>query len=488
MSVSRRKFIKKAALSTIGVVIIPTLYPDYLSLASPAGNIDPDMDLLLEQARQARLNGNYLLSENLYNQVLQIQPGEIRAYFGLRKTYLVQDKCLEVVQLFEQGVDSNPENIRLICQLAKEYTSVALGNKSVEEMLDYDESLLKMAHDLYALALSLGSPGETSYRGTGRMESSQSFSGTTGLDGDGENSESVAEVGLSKVETKIDQNAASTDARDNPKIKAEKKLNRVKFKNRFSEYGAVELQGKLNTLLAKPNPQTRSKHVKELYRLNIQKKKQAFDFTGAFSLAYALYQFDKKDTTSLHIAKRLALKTENYQQLVSICLDNDTLKNTFWSKLSYFDALMRYHRSGMGNTLTTLTTVLNAMQNNFSHDPNMRLEYMYRKIDLAFVKNNTVDMKAAILEMGTNIVGSSSVHNAVRFCRTLTGYYLKSGKKGLAVEIVNNIRDTGQYIDNPSQDEVLGLFNRFKETIYVEHKAHIREIDVLRDKIYQTII
>lgn len=469
MTFSRRKFIVSSILSTVGITVFssPLSYPvTFLNSLS-----NPDIDTLLSQAASARSSGNFTLSESLYNQVIQLAPYEVRAYFGLRKTFLSQKhKEYNVVRLFEQAVQSNSENVQLICQLAKEYTSIALGNKQVEQMLDYETPLLEKAKDLYLVAQSF-SP--TLFARGGDTES------------DGENSQ--AEVGLNKVESKIEQQADKIDARDSASLKNQRKTYRVNYKKRFDLKSDDELLSKLNILKAKPQPQIRAKHIKELYVLNIKRKKKSNDFIGACALAYQLHQFDLNDTFFLGLYKRSALQAKQYNQLITVLKSNDTRQSTYWSKIAYFDALkLRFDLGQPGiSDINTMQSILNSLENPnlFKLSPYMIQEIGFRRISLNLSINNYSNTETALLNQVKKLVGSTNAHASVRFCRYLASYFKLIGQNSVGIKLINNFISPDTITENDVNGELQRLVYEYSRNIVVEKQVHFEQLYQIRNSL-----
>ena len=472
MRYSRRKFIVSSILASTGVFMSASPFNysfKFLTIIS-----DPVIENLLTQASSARENGNFSLAESLYNQIISLVPEETRAYYGLRKTFLMQkNKEYNVVILFEQAVDSNPENIRLICQLAKEYTSVALGNKQVVQMLNYETPLLEKAYDLYEYALSLDS-------------------NLPSLFGRGENTEEggdkvLAEVGLEKNKTKIDQQADTEDARGNSKVKEQRKVNQLAFKGRFKDLTYTELNLKLNKLLEKPDLQKRGRHIKELYRIMVKRKIQNKDYENAYLIAYQLYLFDKKDTISLGLFKKYAIRTQNYNQLVEVLRDNDLQQNTFWSKLSYFDSLCNLYKATTNNTTKGLMlSVLWQLADGFELSPLMKKELEFRKLEFSLVNQNIFEIENHLIETGKLLFGFRSPHDAVRFSKFYSRFFILDNKRVLAINFIDLLINPEKPV-NPNLVEQHYLYNiiaEYNRNVKIEKNQHLDQFYNLREKLY----
>lgn len=474
MSFSRRKFILSSVISSIGIVVLssPLKHPlNYL-----INNFNADLKALLIQAKQARVEENYILSENLYNQIINQWPNERAAYFGLRKTFLSQKhKEYNVVKLFEQSIQTNPEDVVLICQLAKEYTSIALGNKEVESMLGYSTPLLEKAKSLYLLALSIDSQTPTPLA---RGEDSQ----------EDHESNTQAETGLDKVENKIEQEADIIDARDSAIMKSVRKSNQFKFKNRFDKLSETQLKTKLNTLKAKPNPQTRAKHIKELYRLNININKKSNNYAEACALAYQLHLFDPKDTTCLGIYKRLALKEKQYNQLVTVLKNNDILQSTFWSKLAYFDGIHKLYKNNPSSRslINDLSTQINLMESNFSLTRQMKIELSFRKFELSLITSNINTLKSDLLNIGNLLYGFDNPHNAIRFCRSFSRFFIVAQQREIAIKFIDFYLNQENIIDDSftNDDQLYKIIFEYALILKIENKDHIDQLFKLRENLY----
>jgi tetratricopeptide (TPR) repeat protein len=65
---------------------------------------------LLEQAKSASKSHppRYAYAEGLYRRIIEINPGEVRAYEGLGSIYLAQKKYDEAIASYEQAAEQAP--------------------------------------------------------------------------------------------------------------------------------------------------------------------------------------------------------------------------------------------------------------------------------------------------------------------------------------------------------------------------------------------
>ena len=99
--ITRRKFLMMGSLG-----ILSTLTPGLL-FSNTFSNSNPDTIALLKKARRYRKQGRLNLAKSIYQDVLAIDPTEVRAYNGIRKILLnKKNKEFEVIQLYQQAVDN----------------------------------------------------------------------------------------------------------------------------------------------------------------------------------------------------------------------------------------------------------------------------------------------------------------------------------------------------------------------------------------------
>ena len=261
MNKDRRNFITKSSLTLLGLGISNTLLGQIHSLVN--NETTETIAQKLKKAANRRRNGQLNQAKNIYNNIIAIDSNEIRAYDGLRKILLQSKyKELEVLQLYNNGLNQNPTSLIFKERVAKEYMRLSLGNKKFTNQLNIGQDLLLSAKQLFNQVRT-------------EFPNNQQF-----------------ETQFQKAKKKINQNATTIDARINTELKVERKNNRENFKIRFKNLNNTQLEAKLNFLLAKPNSIHRIKHIKEVSIIYINKLRK----NGNINLAIQKSKIDLQNT------------------------------------------------------------------------------------------------------------------------------------------------------------------------------------------------
>lgn len=462
MNYSRRKFIFTSSLSFISF----SIFSPFIKANHLLKIIYQDVEELLRNASEARKLENYILSESIYNQILSLYPTEERAYFGLRKTFILQKKYINVLHLFEEAIIQNPNNPALISQLAKEYSSIALGNKKLVKGLNYNFSLLDKSKELYEKATLLYDKPQILSRGQ---------SASSG----GENN---AEIGLIKTEQKIDARATIIDARDNISLKQTRKSNQISARTKFIVLTEAELISKLNILLAKPFNVERNKEIKAIYFTLIRKYKKENRSHDQYNYALRLYNFDKTDPYSLFLIKKAGIKASQYTVLDNILKQNTISKNTAWSRLSYIDFLLLKYRKTNQVDLSYLKNLIDSLDTTYSLTPNLVIERKFREIEYHLVTKNFSTAKALLSSISTDFRGTKNVHNIISFSKYFSSYFILTGNKEIAITLVNQILSPNNMAYT---DELASKINQLinLKSLHVEKDHHIKDLVAIKNSI-----
>ncbi|MGV0925012.1 tetratricopeptide repeat protein [Empedobacter tilapiae] len=463
MDYSRRRFIYTSSLSFISF----SIFSPFIKANNLLNISFQDLDELLKNASNARKLKNYPLSESIYNQILGLYPTEERAYFGLRKTFILQKKYINILHLFEDGITKNPNNPSLIAQLAKEYSSIALGNKKLVKELNYNFSLLDRSRELYEKATSLYVKPQTLSRGQDSTDSG------------GENN---AEIGLAKTEQKIDAQAIKIDARDNVSLKQTRKSNQISARTKFIILSEAELISKLNILLTRPFNIQRNKEIKAIYFTLIRKYKKDNRITDQYNYALKLYNFDTTDPYSLFLIKKAGIRASQYNSLDIILKQNAISKNTAWSRLSYIDFLLLKYRQTNQVDLPYLNNLIESLNITYSLTPNLIIEKNFREIEYNLVTRNFSKTKDLLLAMASDFRGTKNVHNIICFSKYFSSYYILIGDKDIATSLVNQILSSNNITYT---DELASKINQLinLKSIYIQKDHHIKDLVSIKNSI-----
>lgn len=422
---------------------------------------------MLIEASNFKKTKEYIKAENIYLSIIQQFPSDNRAYFGLRKIFLVQNKFIKVIRLFEKSVKFNPENPVLLNQLAKEYTSIHLGNSKVVEELNYNFSLVDKAKELYLLAKDYSS----NYKSTERL-----YNDSIVIDN--------SIVGLNKIDKIIENELEVLDARDNKKAKEILKDNRSK--SRLYEAGLSEdlLVSRIIKLKNKSRNNQRDIYIKRTYRELIYKNIKSKNFGDAHRFAGELYTYDKEDIFSLNLYKKSTYRNNSFDTLVLICKENDDFQKTNWSRIGYIKALLkRYEKDNIAN-LSLIHSLINSFHTLYIKKPSTSLEIYFLEAKFSFLKKDYALMQENIKTISGNLIGTNNTHSLVRFMKIFSNYYMAIGKKDEAIILINS------FLSNAVKDYIITeeLSNRIlavsqTKSYTIKEFGHQKEIMELKKTI-----
>ncbi len=454
MKLNRRKFIYNSTLGLIGLSVSNSLLAKTVNFTNKSLFSTTQTILqMLTTASVKRKQGNLIEANAIYDQILNIEPNEIRAYDGKRKILLQEKyKELEVLILYIDGFNLNPTNLKFKERIAKEYMRLALGNKKFKNQLiqEINEDVLQKAK-YYLEQIKIEIP-----------------------------TDEQVEKQLEKANRKIQQNADTQDSRTNQQIKDYKKQNQISYDSRFDVLTLEEVKGKLDSLLTKTNDDYRDVHIRELYRVYIKRLKQSGNYDLAANFTKELYLFDKKDTHSLRVARSICKKDQKYDVLESIERKNDSIKKSFWSKIALFDVLHnRYKKEGVGSftEMKSILTSAYAKKYTFYHN----FEYRVREVKLAILKNNLIEAQSLLNNFADTLIGTKSAHFINKYNILCVDYYLKMDNTRYAMTVFeialkqNDAQLTDTFLNK------LVLINKNKDD---EKKIHNEMLNELRKKIF----
>jgi len=447
MDNSRRRFIQTSSLGLLGTLIPFQLYGKTIYELPPS--------LLQERLKEAadlRKEGRINRAINKFTRITQDYPSDIRGYDGLRKALLQKKyKELEVLQLYEAGFLNNPNNKDFKQRLAKEYMRMILGNTKFTNQYNSSENLLVRAHDFFR---------DLKNEYPERPEYLQLFR---------------------KVKRKIEHQADTVDARVNNDLKAYKNSQRKKFKRRFKDRSEAEIENKLNELLVKPDNPTRKRHIKELYRILIKRKRANQDWISAFSLAQALYNVDKSDSVSLRIVKRMANKTNSYNELVAICQENRILQDTFWAKVGLFDAeLKRYNKTGSGS-LAVMSQLVDELLSEAS-DTKETIEAKERAIRLCLKQQNFALAQTHLISLGELLSGTENPHLAILYSVLTARYFTKQQNYNDGILTIRALLGEAQIEEDSSI--LLQLVDGAIQGVTIEKEVHLSRLNKVLNRLH----
>jgi hypothetical protein len=372
------KFTRKEFLQTSIIAAVASSIPA-VSFATNSESSHSPLVQKLVHASEKRKQKKFSQAKSIYQEIITENPSEIRAYDGLRKI-LLQQKHQEkkVLDLYLEGLNKNPNHPMFQQRVANEYKRLALGNKKfckqlqVENPLAESKSLLTKAH-----------------QGLNSSKNKQIQQQLSFFD---------------------DKYTAKSEVKTNRKLAKQTLLdNKKRFKNRLKDDDIATLIGRLEKLKAKGETQKRIKHLRELYLHTVSKLRKEKKQEQAFVYAAEWFVLEPNNPKALEFSRKLARRTENFDLLVKIEKANTDKKNTFYSKLSYFDARLLKTQKDKTKNFSDLTKLQKELRASVSNG-NQIFETELREVKLFFLQKKWNEAKTKLESLATSFSGTTSDH------------------------------------------------------------------------------
>lgn len=418
--ISRKKFLRLTGLG-IAASITPNLI---LSQTFPKSLLTDDVKALLKKAKKLRKQGKLNQAKSKYQEVLAIDPAEVRAYNGIRKILLSKkNQESQVIQLYQQAANNIPNNLKIRRRLYSQYVKVALGNKKLIPQLNIPGRILMHVKGQYETLLNQNYP----------------------------NKKNLAKE-LAKINKYITLNVDTTDARKNKALKDYRKENRRAHKNRFSHLAAHETAQALTVLQAKTASIDRVPQIREMSKVNILALRKEKNYPEALnaSLDY-LNTVSKSDPYFIKQFRELSKQLKSYDNLIAFEQYNHTQKKSFWSAVSLFDAHFNKseHESSTGSTI--MDSLIQELKMK-SATPQQIFELYTRQIKYNLLKNNFESAKTQLLELCKQKMGISDAHTIDRLNLIIAKYYARQNDQANKNKILKIINKPNGFFEN--QDEL----------------------------------
>lgn len=471
MHFNRRKFISSSSLAFLGIALSNNFVIQSLDLYLNK-NLEETIPEKLKRAAELRrgiLNsneevpvannmrsatGNFLSVDSIlqiYQEILAIKPDEMRAHDGIRRAMLLQKyQELQVFNYFHNLYNQQPSNMKLKERLANEYRRLAQGNKKFGQEIGASQSGL--------LSLSKTSFSEL-------------------LIADPQNKQYQAEY--EKSERLTVQGAVSEDPRTNPKIKEQRRLNRIAYKSRFNNMTSAEVKVRLDKLLSKKISQDRSHHIREVYKIYIEKLVDEKNIDKAALELNKLISFDTSDYNSLFLMRSICNKYGKFSDLERVERENVNRKKTFWSKVALFDVLLRKYKYDKSSSLQEMKDLLsNTSQDGSGFTKNFEIQSRNVKLNLA--QGNYTIVYNLLELLADKISNITSAHWIDRFNRLCVDYYRQSNSVSSAIQVLNIALKIN---DSALGDSLLIKINKVNKSRETDKAIHNERIIYLRNQL-----
>lgn len=443
------KFTRKEFLQTSIVAAVASSFST-VSFAANSENPHSPLVQKLIRAAEKRKQKKFSQARSIYEEVIAENPSEIRAYDGIRKI-LLQEKHQEknVLNLYLQGLDKNPEHPLFQQRVANEYKRLALGNKKICKELQLDNPLEQSKSLLRKARAGLSSTKDK------QIQQQLSF-----FD---------------------DKYTAKSEVKKNPSAnKLNLKNNKKRFKNRFKEDDITTVIGKLEKLKAKGEAQKRIKHLRELYLHTINRLRKEGKREQALVYAAEWFVLEPNNPKVLELSRKLARRTKNFDLLLKIEKANNETKNTFFSKLSYFDALVLKIRKDKTSNFSDIVKLQKDLRASVSNG-NQIFEAELREVKVFFLQKNWNEAKTKLESLATSFSGTTSDH-IINLLNFLGARYLVRTKEIENAKELINIALNPRGVSFPV-DEFLQKFYTLNQGRQMQKEGHQKQLLKLQEKL-----
>lgn len=461
MEISRRKFIGNTSVATIGLTFTNSLFGQSVSPFLTGISRETLLEKLVRAAvlrkggTSSRNSRNQMqnLSDamDLYHEVILMDAEEIRAYDGMRKIHLQRKYAeLEALQVYSPYLSDHLGHPVFAERVAKEYMRLALGNKKFANQLSNPQELLTAASRLFLQAQNA----------------------------DSRNTQFATQY--QKAESKIADRADSLDARDNPKLKELKKINRRKFKQRFDHLTAPEAKALFDKLRSKKPNSDRDMHIREIHKSYIGKLVKEQQIGEAVSELSVLLQYSGNEAHALKMARKICGKHSLHDDLEKMERANEKQKGTFWSKIALFDVLLKKYlvqQPGRNTELPDLLSQAAAKANSFGQS----FEISTRMVKLSLAQHQLADAAASLGRLADSISGIKSAHAIDRFNVLCVKYYRDMNNLPNAVMTINYALGQNGLPPNDFLLEKIKEVNRHRLS---EKPIHNYRLNYLRNQLF----
>lgn len=418
--ITRKNFLLLGSLSFVSIFIPNLFFSKLFSTHTSA-----DITSLLKIAKKYRKQNKLTLAKNTYEEVLGLDPTEIRAYNGIRKILLnKKNREYQVIQLYEQALVNIPTNIRIKQRLYNEYFKVALGNKKILNQLNIPGRPLFYVKEKYE-SLLLEYPEKKNL-----------------------------ENQIAKIQKYINLGVDTQNNHQNIPLKEYRKAQRNIHKQRFGRPTSQETGLRLTALAAEPFSDDREAHAREMSKINILALRSEKKYLEA--LQAALLYLNTKSASDPYFMKQfrsLSKQLHNYDQLITFEQQNHSTKNSFWSGIALFDVYMRKAEYS-NQSFSQFGTLIQFLTENINN-PGHRFEVITRKIKYSIFQNDLSSARNLIIAQCKEKMGTIDAHSIDRINFLAAKYYVKMGQSDEKSKILNIISDPNLYLQN--QDELVSF-------------------------------
>lgn len=414
-ALSRKDFIKLSSWGFIAALLPVEKINAISSFINDRSVFNPsDFELAVAKAQIAKqkfFQKDYALAEQNYLDAIALAPHAIRFYDGLDNVYGAQGKTAESALMYKEALGINLTKIAFYDRAARALMRLEIGKKNAAANYRThvaSTSLLADAKALYIAAIAI------------------------------DNTKPYLNVGLNKVQYKIDTNAINLNYNTSVENKLRRKTNRNIQKGNvklfYTEQTTPHLFAMIegigsrprNTLYTPEDLLKRQKAIvlqkKEYYRELLQRELSQAD---RISYAQALLALDPSDSYSYGMIRKVYYKYGMFSDFIGVSSEFHNIKNNAQTALSLMHATYIARTKNPNSDINTAITIGNTLLTEWDLRPEFKVKVVDKLAQLYMTSENYVEAKAVLRNFfqemidDTNLkVDAFSINQLIyRFCK-----------------------------------------------------------------------
>lgn len=442
--VSRKQFLQLSTLS-FGSLLLPSFFfsNNHNFLTKPLTS--DDVNTMLQTARGYCKEKKWQKAKNKYEQIIQSNPQEARAYDGLRKCLFQKPKQESTyLAILEDAANQFPDNKAIQQRLCSQYIKIAGGNKKLSKLKN--DNLLGLAQQKLSVL-------QSQYPNDPCLQKQ-----------------------LQKANSLVSINAGQLHFKSNPDLKQQHKQNQVIFKERFNSFNDDELTSQLSDLKSKVYNKEREKHIRELYLILIDRKVKNKDTDNAINISKEYQSLYPQDKSAIYWLRRLSNLKGDHQLALEAENKNHLIKQSFWSASAYFSVIEKYESSN----LTKMQQLLAEMQQK-KIDQHEEFIFHCKQIDLLLLQNQNAIAESKINDLlkSKSEIRNTSIIDSINVM--LIKYFKKTQQENIISTIPYIIINSKELRDSSDPWEkkiaMLNINRDFSKSVYFNAlNAYINKI------------
>ena len=438
----RRKFIN-LVLAGSASVFVPIDSFSFSGILFDKKVVNPavtdDINDLLKSGRAEFLNGNFTESIEAYKKALELNPGHIQTYDGIRKPLIATKSEFQYLELIRNGWKSHQSNASFYDRFARALLSIEMGNNKATNAFNIqfnEQSPLKLASDIYLKAIELFPDNkEIQYGINDFVARRKKYSGRKSR---------RAEFVLSEKNSAELGNALTSFELIKPRKLKDYSVDELYIlKNRLTNRLTSD-----NNSLSKTN---RYKRLKQIHSHLLTRHIEGKEFQKASKIGLETLNLFGKDNDSLKLLKRFYSRRKRFDKLVAVYRSHYK-PYSFAQKITVSKYIQRGYSQGQfsENRVNKSIEKLNGLfSDELTNTQIFYIEDQLIKSHLAL--GNKRDAKEILKSRFRQFKDSTQPDHLVsQYALAAGNFFRKVGKKELAIRILE--KTIGEYNGTLEED------------------------------------